>query len=789
MNRLVAGLAAPVLLIACAADRPEPTLPSSPIPAVPCPVAPVTTSPAPASTDGSASTLAGYAPTSIAGEVAWEQKLRAVPSPDRMRESMKRLSARPHHLGSPFDKDNAEWLLARFKEAGLDAHIEEFSVLFPTPKKRVLELIAPVKFTAKLEEPEVKGDPTSGQADEQLPTFNAYSVDGDVTAPLVYANYGQLKDYEELDRLGVSVKGAIVITRYGESWRGVKPKLAAEHGAVGCIIYSDPRDDGYAVEDVYPAGPARPAAGVQRGTVSDMASSWSGDPLTPGVGATPDAKRLPLSEAKPITRIPVLPISYGDAQPLLAQLKGPMAWKQARGGLPIPYHVGPGPARVHLVVQSSWDQKPIYDVVGKVQGTSAADEWIVRGNHHDAWVNGAADPISGQVAMLEEVRAVGELLKQGWHPRRTIIFAAWDGEEEGLIGSTEWAEAHAQELGQHAAMYLNTDGSDRGFLFAGGSHTLEKVVNAVERDIEDPETKLTVFRRAKLASIAHAESPEDRTEAREHADNRLGTLGSGSDYGAFLDHLGIASLNLGFGGEDEEGIYHSIYDDFAWYTHFADTDFVYGRALAQTAGTLVLRMADAEVLPIEFTGLADQIAKYQKDLEKQLKKKQDELRERHKELDEGVFRATFDPRHPTVPPPRDEIPPFINFAPLENATEALKDAAKREEKAMALLMPHASDPAMASLVASVNAKLIQSERRLTSDAGLLRRPWYRHMIYAPGIYSGYAARPMPGIAEGIEQKHYLEAEAEVVRVAAALKAEAALVDEISAQLEAAFKAP
>jgi N-acetylated-alpha-linked acidic dipeptidase len=783
MNRLLAGLA--VLLTACAADLPEATLPPAPIPVAPCPAMPEAPPASAAPTDASA--LAGYAPSSAAGELAWEAKLRALPSPDRMRESMKRLSARPHHVGSPYDKDNADWILARFTEAGLDAHIETFSVLYPTPKKRVLEMVAPAKFTAKLEEPEVKGDATSGQSDEQLPTYNAYSIDGDVTAPLVYVNYGQLKDYEELDRLGVSVKGAIVIARYGESWRGVKPKLAAEHGAVGCILYSDPRDDGYFAEDVYPAGPMRNAAGVQRGSVADMPSSYSGDPLTPGVGATPDAERLPLSEAKPLTKIPVLPISYGDAQPLLAQLKGPMAWRSGRGGLPIPYRVGPGPARVHLVVQSSWGQKPVYDVIGKLAGTGAPDEWIVRGNHHDAWVNGAGDPISGQVAMLEEVRAVGELVRQGWHPRRTIVFAAWDGEEAALLGSTEWGEAHADELNQHAAVYINSDGNGRGFLGAGGSHTLEKVVNAVARDVEDPETKLTVFKRQRLAAIAHAESADDRAEIRDRADDRLYTLGAGSDFGVFLDHLGIASLNLGFGGEDPEGVYHSVYDDFAWYTHFADTDFVYGRALAQTAGTLVLRLADAEVLPLEFGALADQVAKYQKDLEKALKKKQDELHERTKQLDEGVFRATFDPRRPTVPPPRDEIPPFINFAPLQNATEALKESAKREEKAMALLVARADDPKLAALVTSVNRKLIESERRLMSADGLLRRPWYRHMLYAPGIYSGYAARPMPGIAEGIEQKHYLEGESEVVRVAAVLRAEVELIDEVSAEVETAVK--
>jgi N-acetylated-alpha-linked acidic dipeptidase len=786
MNRLLLGLAVPAVIAGCAANLPDVALPSTPLSTVACPPAPLGPSSATPAGDGSP-TLAGYAPSSVAAELAWEGKLRAIPSPDRMRDAMRRLTARPHHVGSPYDKDNAEWILARFKEAGLDAHIEEFSVLYPTPKRRLLEMVAPVTFTARLQEPAVKGDSTSGQVDEQLPTYNAYSIDGDVTAPLVYANYGQIKDYEDLDRLGVSVKGAIVITRYGESWRGVKPKLAAEHGAVGCIIYSDPRDDGYGIDDVYPGGPARGASSVQRGSVFDMPAAWPGDPLTPGVGATPSAKRLPMSEAKSLTKIPVLPISYGDAQPLLAQLRGPMAPEKARGGLPIPYHVGPGPARVHLVVQSSWDQKPVYDVIGKVAGTSAADTWILRGNHHDAWVNGASDPVSGQVAMLEEVRAVGELLEQGWRPRRTLVFAAWDGEEAGLLGSTEWAEAHADELGQHAAVYVNTDNNGRGLLHAGGSHTLERAVNAVAREVEDPETKLTVFARRRLAAIAHADSPEDRAEIRDRADTRLATLGSGSDFAAFLDHLGIASLNLSFDGEDDEGQYHSIYDDFAWFTHFADTDFAYGRALAQTAGTLLLRLADAEVLPIEFTAFADQMAKYQRDLEKQLKKRQDELRESHKQLDEGVFRATFDPRRPTVPPPREEVPPFIDFAPLENAIESLKESAKREEKAMALLAPHAGDPAMANLLVSVNEKLAQSERRLMSDAGLLRRPWYRHMIYAPGIYSGYAARPMPGVAEGIEQKHYAEAEAEVKRVAAVLRAEVELVDSISAAVEARVK--
>ena len=648
-------------------------------------------------------------------------------------------------------------------------------------------MLEPVKFTASLDEPVIAGDPSTQQKSEQLPTYNAYSIDGDVTGPLVYVNYGLPADYLELERLGVSVKGAIVIARYGESWRGVKPKVAAEKGAIGCILYSDPRDDGYFHDDVYPNGPMRNSSGVQRGSVMDFAANSPGDPLTPGIGATPGAKRLALSEAKSLTRIPVLPISYGDAQPLLAQLKGPMAPEAWRGALPITYRVGPGPAKVHLALAFNWDQARIYDVIARIPGEGAADEWIVRGNHHDAWVNGAEDPISGQVAMLEEARALGQLLKQGWRPRRTIIYAAWDGEEPMLLGSTEWAEAHAVELRRHAAVYLNTDGNGRGFLEMGGSHTLERFINAVARDIEDPETRLSVWKRRQLSDLAKAKSDDDRKELRARADLRIGTLGSGTDFTAFLDHLGIASLNLGFGGEDPGGIYHSIYDDYLWYSRYSDGEQLYGRALAQTLGTAVLRLADAEVLPIEFTALADTVQKYLKDLKAILKKKQEEIGERNRQLDEGVFGATSDPRHPTVAPPREEVPPHLNFAPLDNAADALSKSAERYEKALAPLLPRLSEPKLAPLLAALNQQLIESERRLTSEAGLPRRPWYRHLLYAPGVYAGYDPRPVPGVSEGIELKRYQEAEQELARVAKAIKDEAALIDAASNQLELAAR--
>jgi len=401
--------------------------------------------------------LPGFTPASAKTELDLEKRFRAIPDPERMRENMRLLSARPHHVGSAYDKQNAEWILAQYKAWGWDAHIETFDVLFPTPKTRILEMGG---FKAKLEEPNVGVDPTSGQKDEQLPTYNAYSPDGDVTAPLVYVNYGVVEDYEQLARYGISVKGAIVLARYGRSWRGVKPKLAALHGAVGCLIYSDPADDGYAEDGVFPEGPMRPEGGVQRGSVLD-APLYAGDPLTPGVGATPNAKRLKREDAQTIPKIPVLPISYADARPLLSALKGPVAPENWRGGLPLTYRIGPTAEKVHLKLEFNWDQKPVRDVIATLRGAEEPDVWVLRANHHDAWVNGAEDPISGQVALLEEARALGQLAQAGWRPKRTIMYMSWDGEEPMLLGSTEWAEQHADELRQHAAVYINSDSNGR----------------------------------------------------------------------------------------------------------------------------------------------------------------------------------------------------------------------------------------------------------------------------------------------------------------------------------------
>jgi N-acetylated-alpha-linked acidic dipeptidase len=728
--------------------------------------------------------LFGYSAESSRAERHWEEKLRAMPSPDNLRAYMQKLSAHPHHVGSPADKDNAEWIAAKFKEFGLDTHIEQFDVLFPTPKERLVELIeGGPKFVAKLQEPALPQDPTSNQQAEQLPTYNAYSIDGDVTAPLVYVNYGIPEDYEQLERMGISVKGKIVIARYYHSWRGIKPKVAAEHGAIGCLIYSDPHEDGFVQGETFPAGAYRPPDGVQRGSVADM-PFYPGDPLTPGIGATKDAKRLKVEEAPTITKIPVLPISYADAQPLLAALGGRVAPDGWRGGLGITYHVGPGPAKVHLKVKSNWDIKPLYDVIGKIPGSVFPGEWVIRGNHHDGWVNGAEDPISGQIAILEEARSLGELLKSGWKPKRTIIYCAWDGEEPGLLGSTEWAEQHYDELQAHAVAYINSDGNGRGYLGIEGSHTLEKFSNDVARDISDPETKLSAWKRHQLHEIANAKTPEQRDEIRKRADLRVPALGSGSDYTAFLQHDGVASLNIGFGGEDGGGIYHSIYDDFYWFTHFSDTDFVYGRALAQTGGTAVMRLADADLLPFEFADFADTVQTYLKELKTLLQKMQDDIRERNKEIEEGVFKATDDPKRPLVPPPAEVVPPHLNFAPFENAVDALTRSAAEYRKAFDQANANGGAALASASLAEVNKMLISSERRLTNAEGLPNRPWFKHQLYAPGFYTGYGVKTVPAVREAIELKQWKLADEGIVVVAHVLEDEAALISSAAAKLAA-----
>ncbi|MFL6275197.1 MAG: transferrin receptor-like dimerization domain-containing protein [Blastocatellia bacterium] len=700
-----------------------------------------------AQANGKAHGLRGYTDQSARAEIDWETKMRQVPKPELLREYMNRLAAEPHHVGSAYDKQNAEFIREKFQSWGFDARIEEFDVLFPTPKERLLELVAPTTYTAKLKEPVVAEDPDSSDQG-QLPSYNAYSTDGDVTGQLVYANYGLPADYDELAKLGVDVKGKIVITRYGASWRGIKPKVAYEHGAIGCLIYSDPRDDGYFQGDVYPQGPYRPEQGVQRGSVMDM-PIHPGDPLTPGIGAVKGAKRLPREEAEVITKIPVLPISYGDALPLLKALTGPVAPEAWRGALPITYHVGAGPARVHLKVAFDWSLKTLYDVIARIEGAQYPDEWVIYGNHHDAWVNGADDPISGMVTVMEAGRAMGELLKQGWKPKRTIILCAWDGEEPALLGSTEWVETHADELKQKAVAYLNSDSTSKGWLGAGGTHSLERFFNEVARDIAQPKSNKSAWEAMRDRRLEQAKSDEDKKELRERADLRISALGSGSDYTPFLQHLGIAAMNTGFGGDGGGGIYHSVYDSIYWYMHFSDSTFEFGRALAQTNGTIVMRLADADVLPFEFTNLAETLRRYMDEIDKLAKK---------------------------ASPPKE-----INLTKLSAAVQALSDSARRYEEALTKATARGFENVKQAK--ELNQLLYQSERRLTGEPGLPRRPWFKHQIYAPGFYTGYGVKTIPGVREAIEQKQWDEVEPQAKNAAAAVQALTAQIDAATRLLE------
>jgi N-acetylated-alpha-linked acidic dipeptidase len=724
------------------------------------------------------STMLGFSSANAKTEADLEKRFAAIPDPERMRANMKLLSARPHHVGSPYDKQNAEWILAQYKQWGWDAHIETFQVLFPTPKDRLLEM---GNFHATLEEPAVAVDPTSNQKDEQLPTYNAYSPDGDVTAPLIYVNYGLVEDYEQLARYGISVKGAIVIARYGNSWRGIKPKIAAEHGAIGCIIYSDPADDGYAVNQVFPDGPMRPAEGVQRGSVLD-APSYPGDPLTPGIGATADAKRLKREDAPSLAKIPVTPISYHDAQTLLAALQGPPVPANWRGGLPITYRIGPSSTKVHLKLAFNWDLKPVYDVVATMRGSEEPEVWVLRGNHHDAWVNGADDPTSGQVALLEEARGIGQLAAAGWKPKRTIMYFSWDGEEPMLLGSTEWAEQHADELRQHAAVYINSDGNERGYLAAQGSHSLEPLVNQVAQSVNDPETNVSAWQRLRAFQLLNG-TADARKEVANRNDLRIGPLGTGSDFTVFIDHLGVASLNVSYGGEDiGAGVYHSIYDDFYWYSHFADSDYVYGRALAQTDGALVLRMAQADVLPYDFAALADTLHLYTREVKELLAARQKEAKDRAAALQMNAYALTSDPKHAMVAPPPLAMPPYLNFAPLDNALASLDKSAVRFNEARTAALSGRIAP---ERLTAINQQLTQAARKLTNPQGLPRRPWMQNLIYAPGWYTGYDAKTLPGVREAIEQRRYDEATAQIVLVGQAVEDEAAFVEQIAAELNTA----
>ena len=686
--------------------------------------------------------IRGFPPAAVAPEQAWEAKAQSTPDPQRVRNTIQKLADKPHLAGTPASKAVAEYIAAQLREWGLDTHIEEFEALLPTPQHRALEMTEPKSYRAHLLEPAVAGDKNSDDQG-QVPPYNAYSGNGDVTAPLVYVNFGVPADYDYLAKLGISVKDKIVIARYGGSWRGVKPKVAAEHGAVGCIIYSDPHEDGYYQGDVYPKGAFRPAGGAQRGSVLDIAQ-FPGDPLSPGFASVPGAKRLPLSEARTLMKIPVLPISYEDAQPLLENLTGPVAPEQWRGSLPLTYHIGPGGTKVHLKIEMDNSSHPLYDVIARIPGSEFPDQWILYGNHHDAWVHGADDPLSGTASLLETARSLALLVKEGWKPKRTVMLAIWDGEEFGLIGSTEWCEKHAAELNTKLVAYINSDSNARGHLSAGGSHTLETFMSEVAHDLKDPRDgkplaenmRSRQSRRSTRAagplvptnSAPSDASPEVPSDGKFH----LTALGSGSDYTPFLQHMGIASLNLGFGGEGG-GVYHSDYDDFYWYSHFGDPTFEYGKALSEVTSTALLRLADAPLLPFEFTRLADTLSRYVGEVDK--------------------LRTGDRP----------------NLDEVKRGVEELRKSASAFETAYSQALGKL-ESAPADKLRDVNAILFRTERSMTLPQGLPNRDWYKHRIYAPGTYTGYSVKTLPGLREAIEGGRVDEAAQQAQQVAEVLHA-------------------
>lgn len=702
----------------------------------------------------------GFSPDAAAEQHRLEASFDSRIDAGQLEEWMRYIISKPIYVGAPHNKETADWMVEQFRDWGWEAELAEYQVLFPTPRTRHLEMLEPTSYVATLREPAVEGDASSEIEQDRLPTYNAYSADGDVTGELVYVNYGIPSDYEELERRGIDVAGKIVIARYGGSWRGIKPKVAAEHGAIGCILYSDPRDDGYFQGDVYPEGPYRMEHGVQRGSVSDM-PQYPGDPLTPGVGATEDAERYTVEESPTVMKIPVLPISYADALPLLEAMEGPVAPLSWRGALPLTYHLGPGPARVRLNLEFNWDLKPAYNVIAKITGDTHPDEWVVRGNHRDGWAMGAADPISGLVPLLAEAKAIGELMDTGWRPARTLVYAAWDAEEPGLLGSTEWVEHHAVELNEKAVAYINTDGNGRGFFGAGGSHTLERFINQVARDVEDPQTGVSILQRRRAASAVGG----DR-EALTQPDLPISPLGSGSDYTPFLQHLGIASLNLGFGGENGGGSYHSQFDSFEHYTRFGDPGFQYGVTLARTAGRAALRLAEADLLPLRFGNFTSHVKSYLDEIESMADEQRASTAHKNRLIEANAYDLAADPTETWVAPKPVADVPYFNFAPVQNALSRLETAAKTYDEAAAVAVAAGTlDP---ETLERVNRLLISTERRLMSEGGLPSRPWFRHNIYAPGFYTGYGVKTLPGIREAIEQRQYELVDPQMMEIGAAL---------------------
>ncbi len=666
---------------------------------------------------GQEARLSGYAPASARSELAREAAIMGKPSAERMNTYHLALTGEPHHAGTEANIRLADYYAARLKEFGFDSvTLFRYEVLLPRPIQRQITLLAPERYQLKLEEPPLPNDPDTKKPGI-LPPYNAYAVDGDVTAEVVYVNYGVPADYQVLDSLGISVKGKIVIARYGGSWRGIKPKVAAEHGAVACIIYSDPLDDGYAQGDVLPKGKWRPEWGVQRGSVMDM-PMYPGDPQTPDRASKPGVERIPLAQVPTIEKIPTIPVSYGDALPILRNLGGPVVPRAWRGALGLTYHVGAGPARVHLLLKNDWGVRPIVDVVGIIRGSEQPDKIVMAGGHRDAWTFGGRDPISGAVSLLETARVMADLAKNGQRPKRSIAIVSWDAEEYGLLGSTEYGEEFADALRQNLILYLNRESYTAGDFSADGVHSLQPAVNAVTKAVKLPDGQRTIYDAwaADTRPAGMAEGPFGRQV-------RLGALGSGSDYTVFLDHLGVPSLDMGF--ESSNGIYHSAYDTHWFFTTFGDPGFAYGVKLAELVGVFLERMANADVLPFDYASTAETVNRYLDELEQ-------EAKTRKLDVDLSAVRAA-------------------------NASLGATAAALNAEVDRILGLDAAALTRSQDALARLNDQLVKVEQAFLSAEGLPRRGWFRHQLYAPGFYTGYGVKTLPGVREALENNDAAEA--------------------------------
>ncbi|HEV8211507.1 MAG TPA: transferrin receptor-like dimerization domain-containing protein [Vicinamibacterales bacterium] len=693
----------------------------------------------------SRSPIRGFSAASSAAEIARERELKAMPSAKAAEADFDVMTAEPHHTGSPYEIKLADYVGDQFKQIGIESTKYEYSVLLPWPKQRRIDIVAPDQVRLDVEEEKIRGDQWADKPGI-LPAYNAYSPSGDVTGEIVYVNFGIPADYETLDKLGISVRGKIVLARYGGSWRGIKPKVAAEHGAIACIIYSDPHEDGYFQGDVYPDGPFRGWGMIQRGSVMDM-PRYPGDPSTPGRPSKAGVERIAMDKIETFAPIPVQPMSYRDGVELLKRLKGPVAPEAWRGALPVTYRIGPGPARVHMNLQMDYAQRRLINVVGKVTGAVAPDEWIIVGSHRDAWTFGASDSVSGHVSMMAVARAMSEMMKKGWKPRRSVLFISWDGEEQGLLGSTEWVEDLATELRAKTAVYVNRDAGAGGLDFSGSAvHSLTPFVHELAKSFQPDGSTKTLYDGWLERVREQSKAPDGQMWKAPP----VGALGSGSDYTAFLDHVGIASLDFGLNGRGGDGSYHSTYDNPTWFKKYIDPQFTFSVLAAQVTGVALLRLADADVLPFDYETYGRQIFEYIGEIEQQAAK------------------ASADGAK------------TVDFAGLRSAAEAFaKAGAAVRERGEALLSgtnsegvrppsdsrrgSDRSDP-----FAEINHRLIMAERDLIEPAGLPDRPWYRHVIYAPGLYTGYGVKTIPGVREAVDAGNYARAAEQAAIVIRAL---------------------